>query len=159
MTQRLSAMTEASSSSSVANIADYKPITTKQTTAKMNATTSGGGRGGGGNGMENRLASLETNVTHLQSDVTDIKKYGLRFSAFLILLIVGFSGWQSHKFDRVEDKFDRVEDKFDRFDERLDRVELSVGKIETRLDNIEVKVSNIETILLDIRDNLNKETK
>ena len=152
-------MTEASSSSEVLNMADYRLITTKQATTTMKSATTSGGGGGGGNGMENRLVKLESDVSHLQSDVTDIKKYGLRFSAFLILLIVGFSGWQSHKFDRIEDKFDRVEDKFDRFDERLDRVELSVGKIETRLDNIEVKVSNIETILLDIRDNLNKETK
>ena len=60
--------------------------------------------------MENRLVKLESDVTNIQSDVTHIKTYGIGFSAFFVVLIVGLVAgalnWQSHKFDRVEDKFD-----------------------------------------------------
>jgi len=112
-------------------------------------TAGGNDGGGGGNGMENRLVKLESDVTHLQSDVTDIKKYGIGFSAFFVVLIVGLVAgalnWQSHKFDRVEDKFDV-------FDGRLDNLEVGLGKVEVKLDNV-------ETILIDIRDNLSKEAK
>ena len=162
MKLRTKLMTEAPYSSKVQHIADYKNITTNKSTPKMKSATSGGG----GSGMEERLARVESDVTHIQSDVTHIKTYGIGFSAFFILLIVGFSGWQSHKFDRVEDKFDRVEDKLDVFDERLDRLEVSMGKVEVKLDNvearlggIEVKLNSVETILIDIRDNLSKEAK
>ena len=156
-------MTEASSSSEVLNMADYRLITTKQATTTMKSATTSGGGGGGGNGMENRLVKLESDVSHLQSDVTDIKKYGIGFSAFFVVLIVGLVAgalnWQSHKFDRVEDKFDV-------FDGRLDNLEVSMGKVEVRLDNvearlggIEVKLNSVETILIDIRESLNKDAR
>jgi len=164
-------MSSVDSSTDVAFLADYRPIKTNQATPKIKSTVTGGSDGGGGgNGMENRLARLESDVTHLQSDVTDIKRYGIGFSAFFVVLIVGLVAgalnWQSHKFDRVEDKFDV-------FDGRLDSLEVSMGKVEVRLDNVEAKLGGIEvklnaiegtlggveTILIDVRDSLNKDPK
>jgi len=146
-------MSSIDSSSGVAFIDDHRPIKTNQATPKIKSTVTGGNDGGGGgNGMENRLARLESDIDNIKDNVRDIRSGNRWIIGLVITCFATAVGITSFQFDRVGGKFDRVEDKFDRFDGRLDRIEVSMGKVEVKLDNV-------ETILVDIRDSLNKDPK
>ena len=147
-------MSSTNSSPKVTFLTDYRPIKTNESTQQVTSTITGGNDsgGGGGSGMENRLVKLESDVDNIKDNVKGIKS-GYRW--IIGLAITGFvtaTGIESLQFDRVEDKFDRVEDKFDVFDGRLDNLEVSMGKVEVKLDNV-------ETILIDIRESLNKDAR